>query len=312
MRRTELWCSRVSAVKNAPRKLSRPYLFLLAGVGLFGLSACYEAPTSSTAVPAAAPAAVVAPAADHGAVQPVEELGEFLAYPEELAQHPVNEIAKSMRLNAAAMKLGRSVYEAHCQSCHGQDLKGGQATHTPDLTDNVWRFSGDDLESGGLTMYPADVEWTVRYGVRADNPMTKGFDVDMLAFDPRYRNKRDTEDFGSARTMTDAEVDDVVEYVLKLSGQQHDAARAARGALLFQDDSRANCFDCHGRDGTGILALGSTDLTRRELYLYGSDRATVRESILKGRYGQMPAFGSKLKEEELRAVSVYVYSRAAP
>ena len=301
-----------SEMKNARRMLPGPFLLLLIGGGLLGLSACHGAPTPSTSVPAGAPDAIVAPAVKRGAVRPVEELGEFLAYPEELAQHPVNEIAKSLRLGAAAMKLGRAVYEAHCQSCHGQDLKGGQAMHTPDLTDNVWRFSGDDLESGGATIYPADVEWTVRYGVRADNPLTKGFDVDMLAFDPQYRNKRDTEDFGSVRTLTDAEVDDVVEYVLKLSGQQHDAARAARGAAIFQDDTRGNCFDCHGVDGAGFLALGSTDLTRREMYLYGSDRATIRESILKGRFGQMPAFGGKLKEEELRAVSVYVYSRAAP
>jgi cytochrome c oxidase cbb3-type subunit 3 len=293
-------------LKNARRLLPGPFLLLLVGGALVSLGGCQKAPTS------AASAAAGAPAADRGAFLPLQEPGEFLAYPEELAQHPVNEIAKSLRLSAAAMKLGRTVYEAHCQSCHGQDLKGGRATHTPDLTDDVWRFAGDDLESGGVEMYPADVEWTVRYGVRADNPLTKGFDVDMLAFDPQYRNNRDTEDFGSVRTMTHAQVDDVVEYVLQLSGQQHDVAGASRGRVLFQDNARGNCFDCHGVDGTGFLALGSTDLTRREMYLYGSDRATIRESILKGRFGQMPAFGGKLKEEELRAVSVYVYSRAAP
>lgn len=299
------------AVNIARRRLPGRFLILLVGSGLVGLSACREAPTAPAPTPAVAPGATSAPAAAGGAVRPLEELGEFLAHPEELAQHPVNEIAKSLRLSAAAMKLGRAVYAEHCQSCHGRDMQGSQAMHTPDLTDDVWRFSGDDLASGGVTMYPADVEWTVRYGVRADNPLTKGFDVDMLAFDPQYRNKRDTEDFGSVRTLTDAEVDDVVEYVLRLSGQQHDAARAARGAALFQDNAKGNCFDCHGADGTGILAFGSTDLTRREMYLYGSDRATIRESILKGRFGQMPAFGGKLKEEELRAVSVYVYSRAA-
>jgi mono/diheme cytochrome c family protein len=47
------------------------------------------------------------------------------------------------------------------------------------------------------------------------------------------------------------------------------------------------------------------------LYLYGSDRASILESIVKGRHGTMPAFDDKLKPEELKAVSVFVFSRAA-
>jgi cytochrome c oxidase cbb3-type subunit 3 len=46
------------------------------------------------------------------------------------------------------------------------------------------------------------------------------------------------------------------------------------------------------------------------LYLYGSDRASILESITKGRHGVMPAFEGALKPEEIKAVSVYVFSRA--
>jgi cytochrome c oxidase cbb3-type subunit 3 len=59
------------------------------------------------------------------------------------------------------------------------------------------------------------------------------------------------------------------------------------------------------------LTIGSTNLTQKELYLYGSDRASILESINKGRHGVMPAFEGKLSSAEIKAVSVFVFSRAA-
>ena len=73
------------------------------------------------------------------------------------------------------------------------------------------------------------------------------------------------------------------------------AAKAARGGILFQDGAKGNCYDCHGEDATGIDALGSTNLTRKDLYLYGADRASILESIVHGRRGVMPDFDGKLK-----------------
>jgi len=85
-----------------------------------------------------------------------------------------------------------------------------------------------------------------------------------------------------------------------------------RGGQLFLDNAKGNCFDCHQEDATGNPALGSTNLTRKDLFLYGSDKASIVESITKGRRGVMPQFGDKLKPEELHAVAVYVFSQAAP
>jgi cytochrome c oxidase cbb3-type subunit III len=242
--------------------------------------------------------------------EPEEEYGEFLARPEELGSIPVNDIFKSLRLTAGAMSLGKKVYATNCAGCHGADLKGVPDQHTPDLTDAEWRFSGDDLASGGNVKFPSDVEWTVRYGIRSDNPNARGLEADMLAFDPKYRTEEDTKEFGSKEFLTPQEIDDVVEYVLKIGGQQADAARAARGEVLFQDGSKGNCFDCHGVDGTGYDPIGSTNLTRPDLYLWGSDRASIHESIVKGRRGVMPAFEGTLKPEEIKAVSVFVFSHA--
>jgi cytochrome c oxidase cbb3-type subunit 3 len=242
--------------------------------------------------------------------EPEEEYGEFLARPEELASIAVNDIVKSIRLNGGAMSLGRKVYDKNCATCHGADLKGVPDQHTPDLTDADWRFSGDDLASGGNIKFPSDVEWTVRYGIRSDNPNARGLEADMLAYDPQYRTEEDTKEFGSGRFLTPEEIEDVVEYILQISGQQADAARAARGNALFLDGSKGNCFDCHGVDATGSDPIGSTNLTRKDLYLWGSDRASILESITRGRRGVMPAFEGTLKPEEIKAVSVYVFSRA--
>jgi cytochrome c oxidase cbb3-type subunit 3 len=239
-----------------------------------------------------------------------EEYGEFLARAEELASIPVNDIVKSIRQNAGAMLFGRKVYEKHCAECHGADLKGLPEQHTPDLTDAEWRFSGDDMASGGNVKYPSDVEWTVRYGIRSDHPNARGLEADMLAYDPQYRTEEDTKEFGDKRFLTPEEVDDVVEYVLQLSGQRADAAKANRGEALFLDGAKGNCFDCHGPDGTGSDPIGSTNLTRTELYLWGADRASILESVNRGRRGVMPAFDATLKPEEIKAVSVYVFSRA--
>jgi len=255
-------------------------------------------PTANTAERSAAP---------H---EPEEEYGEHLARPEELATVSVNRIVRSLRLNAQAMTLGKKVYARSCAECHGADLKGIPEKHTPDLTDAEWRFAGDDLQSGGLTKFPSDVEWTVRYGIRSEHPNTRGAEADMLAYDPQYRNEEDKKDFGDGWFLTPEEIDDVVEYVLQISGQQADAGKAARGDVLFHDGAKGNCYDCHGDDATGIDTLGSSNLTKRDLYLYGSDRASILESIIKGRRGVMPAFEGKLKPEDIRAVSVYVFSRA--
>src|SRR5215831_12446299 len=56
------------------------------------------------------------------ASQPPLEYGEFVAKPDELASVPVNDIVKSLRLNAIAMMVGKEVYAKQCAGCHGADL----------------------------------------------------------------------------------------------------------------------------------------------------------------------------------------------
>ena len=275
-------------------------------LALVGLASCNEASTASA--PKGPPDAAEKAAA--GA--PPEEYGEFLARPGELATIQTNDIMKSLRLSSTAKTVGMDVYKRACESCHGADLKGLREHGTPDLTDTLWRFAGDDADTGGATIYPSDIEWTVRYGIRSGHENARGSEANMVAFDPQYRLPKDTEEYGSGRFLTDQEIADVVEYVLKIGGQDADAAKAARGDELFHDGTKGNCNDCHEMGGIGNLAIGSTNLTEPKLYLYGSDRSTITESITHGRAGMMPAFNEQLKPEEIKAVAVYIYYRSLP
>src|SRR5882672_9167171 len=175
---------------------NRVSLLFLTALTAIGIGAC--SPSSNTASTQAQQTT-----ANIGRVVTGEaEFGEWLARPAELAVAATNDIVRSMRLNGAAMKLGKVVYDANCAACHGADLKGLPEQHAPDLTDTAWRFAGDDLLTGGANMFPSDIEWTIRYGIRSGNENARGVEADMLAFDPQFRNERDTSDFGSNRTLT--------------------------------------------------------------------------------------------------------------
>jgi mono/diheme cytochrome c family protein len=63
--------------------------------------------------------------------QPPLEYGEFVAKPDELASVAVNDIVKSIRLNAIAMMVGKEVYAKQCAGCHGADLKGTRSSTRP-------------------------------------------------------------------------------------------------------------------------------------------------------------------------------------
>jgi cytochrome c oxidase cbb3-type subunit 3 len=65
------------------------------------------------------------------------------------------------------------------------------------------------------------------------------------------------------------------------------------------------CVACHGADGTGNQALGAPNLTDGE-WLYGGDEAAVRQSIARGRQGQMPAHEALLGPDRVRLLAAYV------
>mgnify|MGYP000639799930 CR=1 FL=1 len=98
-------------------------------------------------------------------------------------------------------------------------------------------------------------------------------------------------------------VRDMTNYVLSLSGKEVDADAAARGQQQFQ----ALCTACHGRDGTGVQALGAANLTD-DVWLYGSSFEKISHTIRTGRNGVMPAHKDLLSDEKIHLITAYVYS----
>jgi cytochrome c oxidase cbb3-type subunit 3 len=96
-------------------------------------------------------------------------------------------------------------------------------------------------------------------------------------------------------------VAEVVAYVQQLSGQPSDAAQAHAGETRYQQV----CAACHGLDGTGMAVLGAPNLTD-DVWIYGGDAATLRQTIVAGRTGQMPAWNDKLGEQRVKLLAAYV------
>ena len=142
---------------------------------------------------------------------------------------------------------------------------GGGAKGFPNLTDKNWQWGGD----------PDTVVQTI----------TAGRIAAMPAWGP---------------VLGAQGVDQAEAYVEQLSGQPHDAALAAAGRTVFE----TNCAACHGVDGKGNPLVGAPNLTD-DVWLYGGDPATLKQTIEAGRNGQMPAFGDRLGAERVRLLAAY-------
>lgn len=103
--------------------------------------------------------------------------------------------------------------------------------------------------------------------------------------------------------LDDKAVSELVVYVQSMSGQKADPGMAANGKKNFD----MLCVACHGPDGSGNQALGAPRLND-EIWLYGGDPATIRETLTKGRNGNMPAHKDLLSEDRQRLIAAYVLS----
>lgn len=168
--------------------------------------------------------------------------------------------------NPDARKMGFRLFSNNCAVCHGAD--GGGNPGFPNLTDNDWLYGGT----------PEKILETLVLGRQGVMPA-----------------------LGSI--LGEQGVAEVAEYVLQISGNEHDATKAESGAKLYA----ANCVVCHGADGKGNQLLGAPNLTDN-IWLYGGEPAIIRHTLREGRYGVMPAQQELLKEDRIRLLAAYVYS----
>jgi cytochrome c oxidase cbb3-type subunit 3 len=194
-----------------------------------------------------------------------------------LAATPLTEIEKDPALLALARARGKAAFGDNCAPCHGSG--GAGAKGYPNLNDDDWIWGGK-LDQ---------IEQTILYGARSGN--AKAHESQMLAF-------------GKDGVLKSAEIVTVANYVRSLSGLPTSAGYdAAAGKKIFAD----NCVSCHGDNGKGNQELGAPDLTDK-IWLFGSDEATVIETITNGRAGVMPAWTDRLDPATVKALAVYVHS----
>ncbi len=186
---------------------------------------------------------------------------------------PIDVLAK----DPAARRLGRSIFNNTCATCHGSSAQG--AVGYPNLTDHVWHWGGT----------PDRVLQTVLDGREGVMP-----------------------EWGKVLTGMGGEhaVSDVAAYVRALPDpdkRMQNNYGAAQGKPLFE----AICAGCHGLDGKGNKNIGAPDLTD-DYWLYGDDSATLQATIANGRKGSMPAHRALLGETRARLVAAYVWSLSHP
>ncbi|RIJ14618.1 cytochrome-c oxidase, cbb3-type subunit III [Henriciella mobilis] len=190
----------------------------------------------------------------------------------------LEEIETDRSLQQFAMAAGESAFGDNCATCHGAGGRG--AIGYPTLADDVWLWDGT-LDG---------IEYTIRHGIRHEE-------------DPETRFSQ-MPAFGRDGLLTRAQIDDVVNHVLTLSGREAESEDAAgRGADIFA----AQCALCHGPNGTGDRTQGAPNLTD-QTWLFGSEYRDIYNSVYNARNAHMPAWGERLDDATIKSLAVYVHS----
>lgn len=197
-------------------------------------------------------------------------------YLKEIAAAPLEDIQTKPELLTFALAGGRAAFADNCAPCHGSGATGSPGY--PSLADDDWLWGGT-LD---------DIHRTITYGIRSDSDETRQSQMPA---------------FGRDGILKRAQIADVAQYVLSLSGKAEDPAAAKRGQTVFAD----NCAACHGADGTGNKTLGAPNLAD-QVWLYKGTAAAIRAQVTDPKHGVMPAWTGRLDETTIKMLTVYVHS----
>ena len=170
-----------------------------------------------------------------------------------------------------ALRAGHVLFIDNCAACHGRSATGNQAIGAPDLTDRDSLYGSDGKA----------ILASILNGRRGAMPAFGG-------------------------TLSNDEIQDLVQYVASLSGITHKSLNAQLGKRLF-----VNCAPCHGADAKGNAAIGAPNLTD-DVWLYGRDYSVIANTIRQGRNGVMPAWRDRLGETDASLVAAWVYAQSNP
>jgi cytochrome c oxidase cbb3-type subunit 3 len=176
--------------------------------------------------------------------------------------------AEQLAKDPVAMGIGERLYVNNCAGCHGSDARGNQGLGAPNLADIDW------LHGGSFDQVQASI--------------AKGWRGMMPPM--------------AAAVGTAADVRNVANYVLSLSGSPHNSAAAQLGKPKF-----AVCAACHGAEGKGNQALGAPNLTDK-IWLHGWGEDAIVRMVTNGKVNVMPAQSPRLSDDQIRVLAAYVMS----
>lgn len=183
------------------------------------------------------------------------------------------EILNDPELYAFAMAGGSSAFKDNCATCHGSGGAGRKGY--PNLNDDDWLWGGTLSE----------IHQTLEFGIRENNYDTRLSEMPA---------------FGKDHLLNKHEIDAVVDYVISLSSDKNEVK--PEGAQIF----KAQCASCHGSDAKGLHEFGAPNLTDK-IWLYGSDRKSIYQTVYSSRSGMMPAWGNRLDKNTLKQLTVYLH-----
>jgi cytochrome c oxidase cbb3-type subunit 3 len=200
-------------------------------------------------------------------------------YYDKLMGMSYEDITKDPELSSFVISAGKTAFADNCAGCH-QSGGAGKVGLFPNLSDDDWLYGGSYDK----------IHETISKGRHGYMPP-----------------------FGEA---LDAEqIDALAHYVLSLSGNKVDAAKAAKGDQLFHSHTAA-CYYCHGDNAKGRQDIGSANLADK-VWLWAdvpgaaddtAKVAAVSKVIAGGlNKGVMPTWEGRLKTEQIKLLTVYVH-----
>ena len=193
----------------------------------------------------------------------------------EVAATPLATVISDPGQSAFVLAYGKGIFGDYCAACH---QSGGQGVigHFPNLVDDAWLWGGDS----------ADIETTIRKGRKSNMP-------------------------SHSATLSEVEITEAANYVLSLSGEKVNEALAVNGKKIF---NTKGCSGCHMPTAVGMKALGSANLTDKiwtQADVHGAATpeakvAAVKTVITNGIQREMPAWESRLSNDEIKVLVAYL------
>ena len=189
----------------------------------------------------------------------------------------LEDIAKDDELNRFAVAGGRSAFLVNCVQCHGSGAAGSPGY--PNLNDDDWLWGGT-LEA---------IHTTITHGIRyTQDPDTRVSEMPA---------------FGADGILDAHQIEAVANYVLSLSGHDHDAALAAGGQADLRRQLRR--LPRRGRRRQPRVRRAAPE--RRDLAL-SATRPSIIAQITKPRHGVMPAWAHRLDPTTIKELALFVHS----